>query len=309
MTLILIAALCLFGTAATLVVRSISMPRARMSQTLGRIDAYRFASVDVVELEPRRPLRDVVDKLASAIGARVGERFSSLRTGEIRTVLMGAGLYKTPPLRFLGYRVLAAIGMPFVWLWLAPKVGVPSTVATLTIPGAAYVGWWLPFRLVRIRAERRFEKIDRELPELIDLLVVTVEAGVGFSASLQQAALRLQGPLSDEIKLMLQEQRMGLSTNEALQNMLARADTPSVRSFVRSILQGETLGVSIGQIMRGLAVEMRRRRKAAAEQKAQKAPIKILFPLVFLIFPAMYVIILGPTIPTVWETFGSGGGP
>ena len=96
---------------------------------------------------------------------------------------------------------------------------------------------------------------------------------------------------------------MGLSTNEALQNMLARADTPSVRSFVRSILQGETLGVSIGQIMRGLAVEMLRRRKAAAEQKAQKAPFTILVPLVFLIFPAMFVVLLGPALCSIMDAF------
>ena len=87
---------------------------------------------------------------------------------------------------------------------------------------------------------------------------------------------------------------MGLATNEALANMLARADTPGMRSFVRSVIQGETLGVSIGQIMRNLAVEMRKRRRAIAEERAQKAPIKILFPLVFLIFPAMFVILLAP---------------
>ena len=86
---------------------------------------------------------------------------------------------------------------------------------------------------------------------------------------------------------------MGLSTNEALQNMLARAETPAMRSFVRSIVQGEILGVSIGEIMRNLATEMRKRRRAAAEERAQKAPIKILFPLIFLIFPAMFVILLG----------------
>jgi len=102
---------------------------------------------------------------------------------------------------------------------------------------------------------------------------------------------------------LYQEQRMGLSTNEALQNMLARADTPSVRSFVRSILQGETLGVSIGQIMRGLAVEMRRRRKAAAEQKSQKAPFTILVPLVFLNFPAMFVVLLGPALCSIMDAF------
>jgi tight adherence protein C len=86
--------------------------------------------------------------------------------------------------------------------------------------------------------------------------------------------------------------------------MLARADTPSVRSFVRAVTQGETLGVSIGDILRSLAVEMRKRRRASAEERAQKAPIKILFPLVFLIFPAMFVILLGPAIFDFIDAFG-----
>ena len=97
---------------------------------------------------------------------------------------------------------------------------------------------------------------------------------------------------------------MGLSMEEALRNMLTRCDTPSMRSFVRAIIQGETLGVSIGQIMRSLAVETRKRRRANAEQKAQKAPIKLLFPLIFLIFPAMFLILLGPAVFSIVKALG-----
>ena len=97
---------------------------------------------------------------------------------------------------------------------------------------------------------------------------------------------------------------MGLSTADALKNLLERVDTPGMRSFVRSILQGEQLGVSIGQIMRELAAEMRKRRRAAAEEKAHKAPIKILFPLVFLIFPAMFVILLAPALFAFIDAIG-----
>ena len=89
---------------------------------------------------------------------------------------------------------------------------------------------------------------------------------------------------------------MGLSSSEALRNMQRRADTPGMQSFVRAVLQGETLGVPTAEIMRSLALEMRKRRRALAEEKAQKAPIKILFPLVFLIFPAMFVVLLGPAL-------------
>jgi tight adherence protein C len=180
----------------------------------------------------------------------------------------------------------------------------------MLVPGvgvALLIGWTAPMTVVRNRSRRRLQQIDYDLPELIDVLVVTVEAGLGFSGSLQVASERVPGPVGDELRLTLQEQRMGLAMNEALRNMLARAETPAMRSFVRSIVQGETLGVSIGEIMRNLANEMRKRRRAAAEERAQKAPIKILFPLIFLIFPAMFVILLGPAVFQFIEAFGGGG--
>ena len=99
---------------------------------------------------------------------------------------------------------------------------------------------------------------------------------------------------------------MGLGTTDALRNMLTRCETPAMRSFVRSILQGETLGVSIGQIMRNLAVEMRKRRRQGAEERAHKAPVKILFPLIFLIFPAMFVVLLAPAIFSFLDAFANG---
>jgi len=158
---------------------------------------------------------------------------------------------------------------------------------------------------VKMRARKRLNAIDAELPELIDLLVVTVEAGLGFVAALKLSAERLGGPLGQEIRLTLQEQAMGLSTSEALRNMHARIDTPGMQSFVRAVLQGETLGVPTAEIMRSLALEMRKRRRAAAEEKAQKAPIKILFPLVFLIFPAMFIVILAPAVYQFLHTFSA----
>jgi len=110
--------------------------------------------------------------------------------------------------------------------------------------------------------------------------------------------------LGAELRLMLHEQRMGLGVNDALESMLRRAETPSLRTFVRSVVQGETLGVSMGAIMRNLAVEMRKRRRAMAEQRAQKAPTKMLFPLIFLIFPAMFVVLLGPVYWSLQTAFG-----
>jgi tight adherence protein C len=161
----------------------------------------------------------------------------------------------------------------------------------------------LPHAIVRRRGRLRLVEIDDALPDLIDLLVVTVEAGLSFAASLRLAAERVQGPLGQELRLTLQEQNLGLATNEALENLLTRVDTPSLRSFVRSVLQGETLGVSIGLILRNIANDMRKRRRASAEERAHKAPVKMLFPLILFIFPAMFVVILVPAVFSFLDAF------
>lgn len=303
--ILFLGALFLAGVAVALVARAVAMPRMRTVEAIGRIDGYGY-SAGSVEADGGDGLRGALDDLANLVGDFVARRFGGLREAELRNELMAAGLYSTAPRMFFGYRMLCAVCVPATWVWLALTSGFPAFLAVFGVVVAILIGWTAPMTLVRNRARRRLEQIDYELPELIDLLVVTVEAGLGFSSSIQVAAERLEGPLGDEMRLTLQEQSMGLSTNEAMRNLLLRSETPAMRSFVRSIVQGETLGVSIGDIMRNLAVEMRKRRKAAAEERAQKAPIKILFPLIFLIFPAMFVILLGPAVFQFLEAFGGG---
>jgi tight adherence protein C len=247
-----------------------------------------------------------LDAVAAVFGNAVAARLSALKEAEIRRQLMTAGLYTVTPKRFVGYRVIAAICVPVAALWLTLSLGFPAAVSVLAVAAGGFIGWATPMVIVRSRAERRAQEVEQELPELIDLLVVTVEAGMGFTGSMQIASTRIEGALGDELRLAMQEQNMGLSIEESLRNMLERCETPSMRAFVRSVLQGESLGVSIGQIMRNLADEMRKRRKANAEERAQRAPIKILFPLIFLIFPAMFIVLLGPAIFSVMDAFGNG---
>jgi tight adherence protein C len=270
-----------------------------------RVEAYGFVAPEAEE-ESSSSVRGKLDDVASKLGSAVGGRSKGGGgSAALRRNLIGAGLYHVTPGRFTGYRVLTAVGLPLVWVWLAATVGVKPAPAVLLILIFAFVGWWVPLRILQERARQRLNEIDYQLPELIDLLVVTIEAGLGFVGSLQTASGRIRGPLGQELQLSLQEQSMGLSIQEALLHMLGRCDTPSMRSFVRSIVQGETLGVSIGQLMRDLAHEMRRRRQATAQERAQKAPIKILFPLVILIFPAMFVILLGPALYQFVQALGS----
>jgi tight adherence protein C len=303
--LVLLVGLFLAGAAVYLIARAVAMPRMRTAEVIGQIGSYGFSrSRDDVQ-QKQTVVRGALDDVANLIGSAVARRASSGREAELRDRLMAAGLYLTPPRRFLGYQVLSTFTFPAAWAWFAGTMDMSSVLLWLGLPIAAFFGWRAPMIIVDRRARIRLEQIDFDLPELIDILVVTVEAGLGFSGSIRTASERISGPLGDELRLALQEQNMGLTTEEALRHMLARADTPSMRSFVRAITQGESLGVSIGDILRSLAIEMRKRRRASAEERAQKAPIKILFPLVFLIFPAMFVILLGPAIFDFIDAFGA----
>ena len=303
MIIVFFIGLILLALSTGLFVRAYAMDRMRTAENLATIDAYGYAHHEVAE--PRAPAiwRELFDGLAGALGSVVSARFGGGEAA-VRRNLMAAGIYNLSPRKFMGYRVLAMVGWTGGWLFLNSVGIVSGGIGVLGFFGALLGGWLAPVRLVRWKAKKRLKEIEKELPELIDLLVVTVEAGVGFTASLRMAAQRLRGPIGEELALMLQEQTMGLSADEALRNLQERCDTPSTRAFVRSVLQGETLGVSIGQIMRNLALEMRKKRKASAEERAQKAPVKILFPLIFLIFPAMFVVILGPVFFELKEVFG-----
>jgi tight adherence protein C len=167
----------------------------------------------------------------------------------------------------------------------------------------AICGWVLPVVFIRRRAKHRALEIERETPDLIDQIVVILEAGTGFSAALRAAANRLGGPLGEEIRLVLQAQQMGSSLTEALQQLRERVASTNLQSFVRAVVQGERLGVSIGEIMRELAVDMRKRRRQMAEERAQKTPVKLLFPVVFLILPTIFIVVMVPPMLTMMNGF------
>lgn len=305
MILLLIIGIVLAGLAGGAIAAGFARPKEQSSGVPKRLQTYGFTR-RAEDDGTGAGVREKLDDVATKMGAVFATRSSGRGTERIRRDLIAAGMYHTTVGKFFGYRILCAIGVPLLWIWFAVTAGVAPPLAVLSTILIAVMGWVMPATVVRQRAQQRLDEIDYQLPELIDLLVVTVEAGLGFVGSLQMAAGRITGSLGAELRLTLQEQSMGLSIQEALMNMLARCDTPAMRSFVRSIVQGETLGVSIGQIMRDLAQEMRRRRRAVAQEKAQKAPIKILFPLVFLIFPSMFVVLLGPAVFLFIRSFGGG---
>jgi tight adherence protein C len=297
MWILLIFVVALIGFAAALAASALLQPRIRRAENLTQIENYGYLGKPAATPKPPgMSTRKSLDKLANSLGEFVSRRLVNFREEEIQRELISAGFYRIGPRRFLGYRALAAILLPFVLMWLAGLAGAsPVWVVLFGFIGFA-VGWLGPNFFLHRKAHGRLRTIDESLPALIDLLVVTLEAGVAFTQALRMASERISGPLGQEVRLTIQEQSLGLSMLEALENWARRCNTPAVRSFVRSMVQGDRLGVSIGQILRNQAVEMRARQKALIEERAQKAPVKILFPLVFLIFPAMFVIVLGPAM-------------
>ena len=293
MILTVLVALGLGGAAVALGLRAMAMPRIAAAARIAEMQAYGFTGDAPPEVAGDKRLVATIANSVGRLASRVSSRF---KEAEIRNQLMAAGLYTTAPMTFLGYRVLGSALTFTTMLWLISAGDSSGPKVILFSVLAAAAGWVVPMTLVRRRAERRLEQVEGDLPELIDLLVVTVEAGLALNRSLQVASERFHGPLRDELRLTLQEQRMGLSTNVALTNMLDRCETPSMRSFVRSIIQGENLGVSMGTIMRNLAIETRKRRKQHAEERAHKAPVKMLFPLVLLMFPSMFIVLLYPAV-------------
>jgi len=300
---LLILGLLLFGTAVVLVTRGVIDSRLRTMDTLGQIGHYGF--VGGVELEPHAGFRGFLDSAASGIGVLLTEKLNIISEERLKKNLVAAGMYQTTPRQIIGYSLLFALVLPALGIWLAIAAGASATLTILAAIFLAVLGWIAPGFIVQQRAEGRLYRIDRAMPELIDLLVVTVEAGLSLSAALQLAGERMKGPLGDELRIVLQEQRMGLTPVQALENMVGRCPTPAVESFARAMMQGQLLGVSVGAILRSLAIEMRKRRRAQAEQQAQKAPIKMLFPLVFMIFPALFVVILGPAVVSVFNALHS----
>jgi tight adherence protein C len=300
--LILIIGLFLLAIAVMMVARAVTTPGR--SETIEQIGAYGFAGSLPTAVDEGPDLRVRLGDLSGSIGRWLARHITRLRGRDYRSRLVAAGMYTTTTERLLGTQFLCAVGGAFLWIGLAATGGMAAWFFVLGLVGVTVLGWVGPMFVVDSRARKRRDQIERGLPDLIDLLVVTLEAGLSFPQSLRLAAGKIKEPLSSEVRLTLQEQNMGLTLVEALENFLNRVDTPGVRMFSRSIAQGETMGVSTGQIMRNLALEMRKRQRAYAEERAQKAPVKILFPILFLIMPALFIVLLLPVMIRVLDTLG-----
>jgi tight adherence protein C len=194
-------------------------------------------------------------------------------------------------LKLLGM-VSGIIWLPLVFVVLQMSGGLSLIFIALLWFGS----FLLPDVYISKAISKRQHDIAVQLPDILDLLVISVEAGLGFEQALERTTNAVPGPLSDEFRRMLRETRIGSTRAEALRAMDERCDVPELRTFILAMLQADTFGVSVSRLLRSQADEMRIRRRLRAQTQAQKAPVKMLFPLVFCIFPSIFVVILGPAM-------------
>jgi tight adherence protein C len=302
MTLVLILAVFCLAGAAFLIGELVTAP-ARQRY----VSVRRAATYGKMELPSGTPQETLHDRLVAPIGEvlakwalRLNPRSS---TDNVSRRLMAAGLgLKLSPTGFLALKALFALLGVFGGSLLGASRGLAGLVLGAAILGA--IGFLGPDYALTLKARSRKEKIRAELPDALDLLAVSVEAGLGFDASLAKLNEHMDGPLAQEFGLTLSEMRIGESRSEALKRMSERVDAPELSAFTRAIIQADQLGTTLGRILRVQATDARLRRQAAAEERAMKAPIKMLFPTVLFIFPAMFLVILGPAILNVEKLFG-----
>jgi len=221
----------------------------------------------------------------------------------VSTKLLNAGLNRrVSPTTYLASKaVVGFIG--FVGGQIFAQASGQASRGILLGLAMAVVGSMVPDVILTFKMRARREILRAELPDALDLLAVSVEAGMGFDGAISKLTEHMEGPLADEFALALGEMRIGESRTNALTKMMKRVNTTEFSAFVRSIIQADQIGISLGRILKVQASDTRTRRQLAAEERAMKAPIKMLFPTVLFIFPAMFIVILGPAFLNLSELF------
>jgi tight adherence protein C len=279
--------------------------KAVVRSSLRSLEGYEVENVRDQELLV--PLRDRA--VAPVFGAltSVGRRFTPVGyVDNIRKKFVYAGEASQDAIdRFLAVRVItiAAIPVIFILFFVWNPFGLEGMMQLAAFGLFAFAALAGPDAMLNRRVEERQLQLQRQLPDILDLLTISVEAGLGFEQALDRTIAAVPGPLSEEFARMLGEVRAGATRADAMRSMEQRTNTPEVRSFVLAILQADTFGVSIGRVLRAQADEMRIKRRQLAQERAQKAPVKMLIPMVFCIFPALFVVVLGPAIINIRDAF------
>src|SRR5437867_470 len=288
----------------------LGLVRSPQTDAIGdRLSQFTERTMSLSELELQQPFSQrVLIPLTRTILGVLGKYGPKQSADRLRLSLQQAGNPgNLTPVMYSGIRIALA-GLLLVIFGFVTFRTMAFTQALMYTAIGGGLGYLLPGIWLGQQIKKRRKNIVKALPDALDLLTISVEAGLAFDSALQRVSEKWDNELSKEFKRVLTDTRLGRARRDALKEMAARTGVDDVVTFTAAIIQAEQLGVSIGKILRIQADQMRVRRRQRAEEAAQKAPIKMLFPMVFLIFPALFVVILGPAVPRLIKANGVGGG-
>jgi tight adherence protein C len=293
--LLLAAAAAVSMAGVVLSVGFVFVDRIGLRTKLRSIDDL-YNLVDIRDEELMLPFTARLAAPVLRILTRLGRRFSPVgRIDEIRSMLRRAGRPEAETDRYLAFRVLGMLLAPFAAYGGWSLAASQGPMLRLACTGLGFACCTiLPSRKLRSKVEKREVSIRRQLPDIMDLLIICMEAGLGFTSAVSRTVANVEGEMSDEFALVLGEMRAGSSRSNALAGLAERVQLPEVRSFVSSIRQADQFGISVSTVLRNQAADMRITRKQIAQEKAMKAPVKMLIPMVFCIFPPMFIVVIGP---------------
>jgi tight adherence protein C len=309
MTILLLLGAALVILAAVLVTSA--MGTTASGRAAGGVDRS-VALIEALSGAPKELTKELDESFADRVMAPfqskalvVARRLSGSDSAErIRLKLDIAG---NPPgwtvERVQAGKVIGAIAMFMISVAVSAVMGVGFTVRVVMILGFTLVGWFGPNLYLYQRIYERSKRLRRDLPDAIDLMTISVESGLAFDAAVMQVARNTEGPLADEFSRVLREMQIGQGRGMALRALADRTNVDDLRGFVTSMVQADSFGIPIAQVLRVQSSEMRIKRRQHAEEKAQQVPVKITVPLIFCILPCLFIAVMGPAVIHIMDSF------
>jgi tight adherence protein C len=293
-------------TVALVTVATLTSERRQVGRSLAAVNAL-HAAPSAFRQELNKPFAERVLAPGMARLSRFGRQLT--RKDQVTRIRRRLELAGNPPEwdvdRVIALKVLGLVAGLLIGVALPVVMGAGALPLIGVTALFALGGYFAPNMYIYQLGYNRTEQMRRELPDALDLLTISVEAGLAFDAGLSQVARNTTGPIAEEFFRVLQEMQIGLGRSEAMRSLGERTDLPELRAFVTSMVQADAFGIPIAQVLRVQARELRIKRTQRAEELAQKVPVKILFPLIFCILPALFVVIIGPAAIQIFHSFGN----
>lgn len=282
-----------------------AMPKRNAVSIEARLANFADRPISIEEMELEQPFSErVLKPIIAGITRALGKLTPSQGMEKVRQQIVLAGSpYNMGTSEFMGARMMAMVLLGGVTFGLALLMHAEPLGLLLFPMIMALVGYLLPVYWLRGKVKKRQKVILKTLPDAIDLMTISVEAGLAFDGAMQRVAEKWDNELGQEFKRALSEMRVGKTKREALHELVQRTGVNDLSTFVASIVQADQLGVSISKVLKIQSEQMRIRRRQRAEEQAHKAPILMMIPMVFLIFPATYIVLLGPAVPKMLTAF------